>query len=165
CPNHQRSAVSILSLHDALPILFEDTANQFHPMKHAGRINMSNLCVAPETRVLTDKGYKRIGELDGQTVNAWNGEEYSPSLVAKTGEGQKLITIKFSNGAELDVTPYHKFYIQNEYGAKEKEVRAAELVEGDKLAKYSFGVVEGEGELPHSYTAGLSTADGTYGSG
>src|SRR5699024_11269193 len=86
CPNHQRSAVSILSLHDALPILFEDTANQFHPMKHAGRINMSNLCVAPETRVLTDKGYKRIGELEGQTVNAWNGEEYSPSLVAKRSE-------------------------------------------------------------------------------
>ena len=146
-------------------VMFEDTANKFHTMKHAGRINMSNLCVAPETRVLTDKGYKRIGELDGQTVNAWNGKEYSPSLVAKTGEGQKLITIKFSNGAELDVTPYHKFYIQNEYGGKEKEVRAAELVEGDKLAKYSFGVVEGEGELPHGYTAGLFTADGTYGSG
>ena len=146
-------------------VMFEDTANRFHPMKHAGRINMSNLCVAPETRVLTDKGYKCIGELDGQTVNAWNGEEYSPSLVAKTGEGQKLITIKFSNGAELDVTPYHKFYIQNGYAAKEKEVRAAELVEGDKLAKYSFGVVEGEGELPHAYTAGMFTADGTYGNG
>ena len=25
-------------------VLFEDTANNFHPMKHAGRINMSNLC-------------------------------------------------------------------------------------------------------------------------
>src|SRR5690625_4973145 len=25
-------------------VLFEDTANRFHPMKHAGRINMSNLC-------------------------------------------------------------------------------------------------------------------------
>ena len=24
--------------------IFEDTANRFHPMKHAGRINMSNLC-------------------------------------------------------------------------------------------------------------------------
>ena len=24
--------------------MFEDTANRFHPMKHAGRINMSNLC-------------------------------------------------------------------------------------------------------------------------
>ena len=25
-------------------VMFEDTANRFHPMKHAGRINMSNLC-------------------------------------------------------------------------------------------------------------------------
>ena len=25
-------------------VMFEDTANKFHPMKHAGRINMSNLC-------------------------------------------------------------------------------------------------------------------------
>src|SRR5699024_10595775 len=25
-------------------VLFEDTANKFHPMKHAGRINLSNLC-------------------------------------------------------------------------------------------------------------------------
>ena len=25
-------------------VMFEDTANKFHTMKHAGRINMSNLC-------------------------------------------------------------------------------------------------------------------------
>ena len=164
---HFFQTLSELQFESGYPyVMFEDTANRFHPMKHKGKINMSNLCVAPETRVLTDEGYKRIGDLDGQTVNAWNGKRYSPSIVAKTGTDQNLITVTFSNGAKLDVTPYHKFYVQNDYGKQPVEVRAGELVEGDKLAKFDLGVVDNGGEeLPYAYTAGLFTADGTYGQG
>lgn len=145
-------------------IMFEDTVNDANPI--SGRVNMSNLCVAPETRLLTDKGYYPISELAGQTVNAWNGEKFSPSFVDKTGENQELITVNFSNGASLDVTPYHKFYIQNEYGKKSVEVRAGELQEGDKLEKFELTPIDipGAPTLESAYTAGLFTAEGTYGS-
>ena len=115
-------------------IMFEDTVNRANPAPNVGRIVSSNLCVAPETRVLTDKGYLPIGELAGQTVNAWNGEKFSPSLVAKTGEDQPLITADFDNGSSMDVTPYHKFYVKTESGVQ--EVRAQHLNPGDRLEDY-----------------------------
>lgn len=142
-------------------ILFEDAANRSNWID--GRITHSNLCVAPETRVLTDKGYLPIGELAGQTINAWNGEKFSPSLVAKTGEDQELVTVTFSNGGSLDVTPYHKFYVKNEYDKPAVEVSAAELVEGDRLEKFELGVIDAPAEdFPRAYTAGLHSAEGTY---
>lgn len=144
-------------------VLFEDEANRAHPLKNAGRVQMSNLCVAPETRVLTDKGYLPIGELAGQTVNAWNGEKFSPSLVAKTGEDQDLVSVTLSNGGSLDVTPYHKFYVKNDYHKPAVEVSAAELVEGDRLEKFDLEVIDAPAEdFPRAYTAGLHSADGTY---
>ena len=144
-------------------IMFEDTVNRANPAPNVGRIISSNLCVAPDARVLTDKGYLPIGELAGQTVNAWNGERFSPSLVAKTGEDQELVTITFSNGGSLDVTPYHKFYVKNDYDKPAVEVSAAELVEGDRLEKFDLEVIDAPAEdFSRAYTAGLHSAEGTY---
>lgn len=144
-------------------LMFEDAANRANPAPNVGRIVSSNLCVAPETRVLTDNGYLPIGELAGQTVNAWNGEKFSPSLVAKTGEDQELVTVTFSNGGSLDVTPYHKFYVKNDYHKPAVEVSAAELVEGDRLEKFDLEVIDAPAEdFPRAYTAGLHSAEGTY---
>ena len=147
-------------------VLFEDTANKFHTMGHVGKINMSNLCVAPETKVLTDEGYKEIEKLAGSHANVWNGEKFSRSFVDKTGEDRRLITIDFDNGASLDVTEYHKFYVKSGYGnRKVVEVRAGELKPGDMLEKFDFPVVDSPDapDFPHAYTAGLHTAEGTYG--
>ena len=115
-------------------VMFEDTVNRAHPLKNAGRVQQSNLCVAPETMVLTDKGYERIEDIAETSVYAWNGEEFSESYVAKTGEDQPLITVDFNNGASLDVTPYHKFYVKTEDG--EQEVRARHLGPGVRLEDY-----------------------------
>lgn len=119
--------------------LFEDTANADHTMGHAGRVQMSNLCVAPETLVLTDKGYKRIDTIADTVVNAWNGEKFSPSTVAKTGENKQLLTVDFSNGATIDATEYHKFYVKTGYGnSKVVEKRTHELQPGDQLEDYEL---------------------------
>lgn len=127
--------ISELQFESGYPyVLFEDTANRAHPMKHVSRVQMSNLCVAPETMLLTDKGHQRIEDLADTYVNAWNGEEFSRSYVAKTGEGQKLLTVDFSNGASMDVTPYHKFYVKTADGVQ--EVRARHLRPGVRLEDY-----------------------------
>lgn len=115
-------------------VLFSDVASRANPMNHVGRIQMSNLCVAPETLLLTRSGNTPIVDLAGQDVEVWNGEEWSLARVEQTGQDQSLITVDFDNGASMDVTPYHKFYIKTEYGVQ--EVRAQHLNPGDRLEDY-----------------------------
>lgn len=48
-------------------VLFEDTANRNHPMKHAGRVNLSNLCseiaqLNSASEMLPDLTYTHVGE-------------------------------------------------------------------------------------------------------
>ena len=96
-------------------LVYKDAANKKSNQKNLGTIKSSNLCVAPETRVLTDKGYQEIQTLKDQQVNVWNGEEWSLVTVKKTGEDQELIDVYTDDGSKLSCTPYHKFYIQNNY--------------------------------------------------
>jgi len=115
-------------------ILYKDAANKKSNQKNLGTIKSSNLCVAPETLILTDEGEKVIKELDGQTVNVWNGEEFSSVVVRKTGEDQELIQVHTSDGNVLDCTRYHKFYIQSDEVVIVKE--AENLVNGDVIISY-----------------------------
>ena len=150
-------------------IVYEDTVNKDSQLK--GRINMSNLCVAPETKILTSGGQEEISKLEGQTVNVWNGEQFSKTTIKKTGENQKLVTVTLDNGATIDATEYHKWYVQRGYpGGRGKnkdvveELRTEELVPGDKLIKFDLPVLSSNGrQLPAEYTNGFFTADGTYG--
>lgn len=130
-------------------------------------INNSQLCVAPETLILTDEGYQQISSLEDEVVNVWNGTEWSKVTVVKTGENQKLIKIK--NGIqvfELECTPYHKFYIQirNKDTGNRKivEKRAHELQPGDKLIKCDFPIINGTETLEYAYDNGLFSAEGCY---
>ena len=91
-------------------ILFKDACNRKSNQKNLGTIRSSNLCVAGDTMVLTDKGEYRIDSLRDKTVNIWNGEEFSEVIVRKTGEHKNLLKIKFSNRSELQCTPEHRFY-------------------------------------------------------
>jgi ribonucleotide reductase alpha subunit len=108
--------------------------------KNVGTIKSSNLCVAPETYVLTDKGQIPIMELAGQEVNVWNGDKWSTTTVMKTGEQQKLITVYLSNGAQITCTPYHKFIVQTDNCSIKNATRveAGMLTKGVKLATYTI---------------------------
>lgn len=97
-------------------LCYKDAANMKSNQKNVGTIKSSNLCVAPETMILTEKGHIEIQSLEDQQVNVWNGKEFSEVTVKKTGENQELLHVCFDNGATLDCTPYHKFYIKNKDG-------------------------------------------------
>ena len=77
-------------------LLYKDAANFKSNQKNIGTIKSSNLCVAPETLILTDKGHIEIQTLLNQEVNVWNGEEWSSVTVKKTGEDQNVIRIRVS---------------------------------------------------------------------
>lgn len=105
--------------------------NKHTPFKDP--IRLSNLCVAPETLVLTRGGEFEISSLVDKKVEVWNGEEWSETVVRKTGENQKLIKVVLENGRYLECTPYHKFYICDETETLISMVRAADLCRGMKL--------------------------------
>lgn len=108
------------------------------------RVRQSNLCVAPETLILTDKGYLPIASLEGEQVKVWNSKEWSEVTIIKTGTNQPLITVITSGGQELTCTPYHKFYVLHPLttpspeggGDVGVEKRAIELKVGDSLLPF-----------------------------
>ena len=113
---------------------FIDKANAKRPQWYKDQdltIKSSQLCVAPETKILTDQGHETISDLEGETVNVWNGQEWSSVQVVKTGENQKLIKVVTLQG-ELWCTEYHKFYL-----ADGGVVDAKLLAEGDALIHWT----------------------------
>ena len=144
-------------------ILYKDAANIKSNQQNLGTIKSSNLCVAPETNILTIEGHKEIKLLEGQEVNVWNGEEFSKVKIVKTGEDQELIDIYTDDGSKLTCTPYHKFYIQENYSENSiKSIDAKDLKQDDKLIKCSFPVIDGNDKFLYPYTHGFFCGDGTY---
>lgn len=123
-------------------------------------IRQSNLCVAPETQILTDTGYWPISTLEGETVNVWNGERFSTTVVHMTGENQKLLKVITSSGQTLECTPYHKWYVFDGYGKPCIEKRTSDLQKGDKLIKFDLPIIEGGTELDNAYQNGFYSAEG-----
>lgn len=144
-------------------ILNIDLANEFSPWMD--RVAMTNLCVAPETTILTKNGHEIISDLENETVEIWNGKQWSATTVIKTGTNQKLVKVKLSDGKELECTPYHKWYTLNSYyDSRHKrytEKRTHELKTGDKLIKFECPVIDGTEEFKYPYTHGALCGDGT----
>ena len=145
-------------------ILYKDAANLKSNQRNLGTVKSSNLCVAPETLILTDKGYIEIQTIVNEKVNVWNGEEWSSVTINKTGENQELIDVYTDDGSKLTCTPYHKFYIQNNYSTNSIEkVEAKDLKPNDKIIKCEYPIIDGCDVMPYSYTHGFFCGDGTYG--
>ena len=117
-------------------ILFKDACNKKSNQKNVGTIKSSNLCVAPETMVLTDTGHREIQMMCGEKVNVWNGEQFSEVEIVKTGTGQELIDVFTDDGGKVSCTPYHKFYIKTATGQVQM-LSAEELRTGDELVQCS----------------------------
>ena len=115
-------------------LLYKDACNKKSNQKNVGIIKSSNLCVAPETTILTDNGHIEIQTLVGKKVNVWNGEEFSEVEIFKTGEYQELIDVYTSDGCKLTCTKYHKFFIQKSESVE--IVRSSHLSIGDSIIEW-----------------------------
>lgn len=146
-------------------MLYKDSCNRKSNQKNIGVIKSSNLCVAPDTKILTTNGYISISELENQEVDVWNGLEFSRTRVVKTGEEQELVRVHTTSGGYIDCTPYHKFYIETGSRPAQKSrvrvVEAQDLCEGMKLIQHELPIIPGEGVVKYAYTHGLFCADGT----
>lgn len=155
-------------------ILYKDAANATSNQKNLGTIECSNLCVAPETRVLTDRGHLPIASLVGQCVRVWNGDTWSEVEVAQTGAHQPLLTVTLDDGARLTCTPYHKFILASDSDSDSSDtgkgilgasrVDASKLAEGTRLVQWTPPVIEGDPQrdFRSPFAHGLFSADGEY---
>ena len=142
-------------------MLYKDAINRKSNQQNIGTIKSSNLCcVSGDTPILTDKGHIEIKELDGQSVNVWNGEEFSEAAVFKTNDNEELIDIKFSDGMSLRCTKYHKFVIK--VGGENKLIEAIDLKPGDKLIKCKYPIIDNGPDIDNAYTQGYFSAIGEY---
>lgn len=116
-------------------LLYKDAANQKSNQQNIGTIKSSNLCVAPETKVLTREGERRIDSLVGMTIEVWNGEQFSKTQVRKTGVAQPLLRVQVDDGRMIDCTYYHTFYIED--AGEVKAIEAQHLKSGMKLLKWT----------------------------
>lgn len=146
------------------PYIFKvDTANRFLPdtQKELGlKINGSNLCLSPETRVMTKAyGYVRIDSIVGKEVEVWNGFEWSTVTPFETGKNRSLVTVRLSGGHTIECTPEHHFHIMD--GKDVVVVEAQNLNEGDRLIKHDLPVIEGDVSNPiFWYWNGFFSGDG-----
>jgi ribonucleotide reductase alpha subunit len=132
-------------------VLFKDAVNRKSNMQHVAPICSSNLCVAGETLVLTDRGHRPIRELAeaGRPVRAWNGAEWSEVRPVLTAPAAPLVRVTVGRrpapgagvgdddgaavAATLDCTLAHKFYVVPPGGGTAVETRARGLAPGDVL--------------------------------
>jgi len=156
-------------------IMHKDSANATSNQKNLGTMELSNLCVAPETRVLTDRGHACIRDLaqQGEPVNVWNGTGWSRVQVVQTGTQRSLVTVTLSDGARLECTPSHKFIVAPD-GQKQRSetniadalrINASALVPGTQLIDWTLPVLPGDATVgvPHAYTHGFYCGAGQEG--
>ena len=117
-------------------LMYKDHVNRKCNQNNLGAIKSSNLCVAGDTKILTKNGYQEIRSLAGQSVELWNGYEWSLAPVAQTGTNQTLVKITTTDGSSLECTPYHKFNIQ--YGTQVIVKRANALMINDRITNYKL---------------------------
>jgi ribonucleotide reductase beta subunit family protein with ferritin-like domain len=133
------------------------------------QIAMENIhCVTGETKILTDKGYYMIKDLENKNVNVWNGEEFSNVEVKYTGD-QEIYKITLSNGMDLDCSPGHKWLIQkgnhkHPERCISKEIETIDLKIGDIIVRYNTPFIEFEDpdEFLNPYMHGFFCGDGAY---
>lgn len=106
-------------------MLYKDHCNRKSNQRHLGTIKSSNLCVAPETKIKTSKGDLTISDLVDQTVDVWNGDEWSEVTVRKTCEDAELLKVTLEDGKVLECTPVHLFYVNDKF---DRPVPAKQLI-------------------------------------
>ena len=131
-------------------LLYKDAANSKSNQQNLGTIKSSNLCVAPETILMTRDGPFSICALENWDVSVWNGYRWSLTRVQKTGEKQPLLTVEVQDTKvhtthgrhviltnSLECTPYHKFILPSSGDlANAPRVEAQELVPGMQLTSW-----------------------------
>jgi len=144
-------------------ITHKDNLNLCNYLKGEDLIaNSANLCVSGDTKILTKQGYVDIESVSGQTIEVWNGTEWSMSELFKTSDDDELVTVSLSNNQTINATLAHRWLVVQDDSRKAPIIkRTEELSVGDRLAKFDLPVLSGDKVLPLAYENGFFSGDGS----
>ena len=128
-------------------------------------------CVTPDTLILTREGYKPIYTCEHETLDIWNGFEWSNVTPVKTGVSKKIYKVLLDNGVEIKCTGNHGWFIATDE-TKERQCKyykfskknTTDLKNGDILQKFNLPIIDNSDydDFNSPYTHGLFCADGHY---
>ncbi|HKJ71947.1 MAG TPA: ribonucleotide reductase N-terminal alpha domain-containing protein, partial [Gammaproteobacteria bacterium] len=110
-----------------------DQYNDMNNNWYVENIRATNPCVTGDTLLLTDRGEVPIQEVVGESLQVWNGFEWSQVTPKVTGHDRNILRVHFDNGTYLDCTLNHKFVL-----ADGRRVEAQDLVVGECLQAFSL---------------------------
>ena len=120
-------------------------------------------CVRGTTKIMTDKGYFNIEDLENQKVNVWNGEQFSNVEIKYTGN-QPLYRVTLSNGMELDCTDGHKWLIRTGHpeSCRMIKIETKDLEISSVIHAYDLPTldIEDKDEFKNPYIHGFFCGDG-----
>lgn len=107
------------------------------------QIAMENIhCVTGDTQILTDKGYFEIKSIENQSVNVWNGQEFSTVDIKYTGN-YPIYRVELSNGLYLDCTSGHKWIVmQSDCDTASNKIETKDLCIDQKIAYYELPILD-----------------------
>ena len=130
-------------------------------------LRSAQFCVGSDTPLITSSTiFPRISEVEGKEVDIWNGEEWTPVTVRKTGESQKLVRVHLSDGSHLDCTPDHRWSVKDRFKKDWQEVQSKDLM---SFSNYAVQIEPASVEHPNRhmglkiknpYTFGFAVGDG-----
>lgn len=136
-------------------IFFEDTMQKNNPANYVENIICTNPCFTGDMKLLTENGYKRFDELEGNnniTIINNDGEKSYGNKVWCSGI-KDTVKIKLSNGSFITCTPNHVFMLNDGSECEAKELLHKHLMPicEEKLLQDSnfikLGFVQGDGNL------------------
>ncbi len=90
---------------------------------------MSPLYVADTTKLLTNEGYRKVADIVGSPVEAWDGDKWCKLVIENKKTIQDVIRITMSNGTFIDCSTDTTFSIKQ--GSKYVSKSISELQVGD----------------------------------
>ena len=133
---------------------FDDIINDWNTAADTERLRGTNPCFPGTARVHTDQGLVTFDEMlarvqAGESFNVWTFDETNPDAPTKTVTLSSpdtfmitgmndIVTLTFSNGAELSCTPAHRIFTTNRGFVAASELRATDLV---KVADLSIPAI------------------------
>jgi ribonucleotide reductase alpha subunit len=128
---------------------------------------LRNAPVAADTWVMTNNGYRQVGDIVGQLVSVWTGKQWAMTTFKKTKEMVPTITIKMTGRREITCDPSHEFLVERYKGAgKARRLVAIDRVPASQLEPGTVLHVSLPDKMParldrQAYTLGFVFGDGS----